>query len=94
MNMIRSSSLYLKGLVATGEQDQEQGPWFTARDLGDTSVANNICFMRKRRTQQNRNPNESEAANYRVLGIIHPGHAPYWASTQYMAQWMSQHPGH
>ena len=60
MNMIRSLSLYLKGLVATGEQDPEQGHWFTARDLGDTSAANNIRFMRKTRTQQNRNPNESD----------------------------------
>jgi hypothetical protein len=59
MNMIRSSSLYLKGLVTTDEHDQEQGLWFTARDLGDRSATNNICFTRKTRTQQNRNPNES-----------------------------------
>ena len=35
----RSLSLYLKGLIAIGEQDQEQGPWFTASSLGDTVAA-------------------------------------------------------
>jgi hypothetical protein len=55
----RSLSIYLKGLIATGEQDQEQGPWFTASDLGGTVVANTVCFTRKTRMQQNPNPNES-----------------------------------
>jgi hypothetical protein len=55
----RSSSLYSKGLIAIGEQDQEQGPWFTASDLGGTVAANNVCFMRKTRTRQNPNPNKS-----------------------------------
>ena len=32
----RSSSLYLKGLIAIGEQDQEHGPKFIASGLGDT----------------------------------------------------------
>ena len=36
---IRSSSLYLKGLIATGEQDQELGPWFTASGLGGDSCS-------------------------------------------------------
>ena len=34
---IRSSSLYSKGVIATGEQDQELGPWFTASGLGGDS---------------------------------------------------------
>ena len=35
----RSSSLYSKGLIATDEQDQELGPWFTASGLSDTIAA-------------------------------------------------------
>ena len=34
----RSSSLYSKGLIATGEQDQKLGPWFTASGLGGDSL--------------------------------------------------------
>ena len=41
---IRSSSLYSKGLIATGEQDQELGPWFTASNLGGTVVAKRCLF--------------------------------------------------
>ena len=44
MIMIKSSSLYSKGLIATGEQDQELGPWFTASNLGDTVVAKRCLF--------------------------------------------------
>ena len=40
----RSSSLYSKGLIATGEQDQELGPWFTAGSLGGTVVAKRCLF--------------------------------------------------
>jgi hypothetical protein len=47
----RSSSIYLKGLITTGEQDQEQWPWFTANDLGGTVAINIIYFTRKTRTQ-------------------------------------------
>ena len=43
---IRSSSLYLKGLIVTGEQDQLQ--------------QNDVCFTRKSRTKQNPNPKESD----------------------------------
>ena len=35
----RSSSLYLKGLIAIGEQDQELGPWFTASGLSGDSCS-------------------------------------------------------
>jgi len=40
----RSSSLYSKGLIATDEQDQEQGPWFTASGLGGTVAAKRLLF--------------------------------------------------
>jgi hypothetical protein len=33
MDLIEGSRLVLKGLVTTGGQNQEQGPWFTAVDL-------------------------------------------------------------
>jgi hypothetical protein len=59
MIMRRSSNLYSKGLIVTGEQDQEQEPWFTASNLGGTVAANNVCFTRKTGMQQNPNPNES-----------------------------------
>ena len=40
----RSLSLYLKGLNATGEQDQELGPWFTPSSLGGTVAAKRCLF--------------------------------------------------
>ena len=40
----RSSSLYSKGLIATGKQDQELGPWFTASGLGGTVAAKRRLF--------------------------------------------------
>ena len=67
MIMRKSSSLYSKGLIATGKQDQELGPWFTASSLGHheeikqpwftaSSLGsqlqqNNIYFTRKSRTK-------------------------------------------
>ena len=42
--MRRSSSLYSKGLIATGEQDQEPGAWFTANGLGDTVIIKQRLF--------------------------------------------------
>ena len=44
MKTRRSSSLYSKGLIATGEQDQEQGPWSTASCLGGTVAAKRRLF--------------------------------------------------
>ena len=44
LTKIRSSSLYLKGLIVTGEQDQELGPWFTASSLGGTVAAKRCMF--------------------------------------------------
>ena len=44
MIMRRSLSLYLKGLIATGEQDQELGLWFTASSIGGTVAAKRCLF--------------------------------------------------
>ena len=44
MKIRRSLSLYLKGLIAIGEQDQELGPWFTASSLGGTVAAKRCLF--------------------------------------------------
>ena len=46
MKIRRSSSLYLKGLIATGEQDQELGPWFTASGLSGDSCSKTISVSR------------------------------------------------
>ena len=40
----RSSGLYLKRLITTGEQDQEPGPWFIASGLGGTIAAKRHLF--------------------------------------------------
>ena len=40
----RSSSLYSKGLISPGEQDQEQGPWFITSGLGGTVAAKRRLF--------------------------------------------------
>jgi hypothetical protein len=61
LNLIEGSSLELKGLVATGKQDEEQEPWFTTSDLGDTIATNDVCFTRKT-TTQHPNPNESDGS--------------------------------
>ena len=42
--MRKSSSLYLKGLISTGEQDQELGPWFRASSLGGIVAAKRYLF--------------------------------------------------
>ena len=44
MIMRRSSSLYSKGLIAIGQQDQELRAWFTASDLGGTVAAKRRLF--------------------------------------------------
>jgi hypothetical protein len=41
--MKKGSSIYSNGLIVTGEQDQEQGPWFTASDLIGIVTVNNVC---------------------------------------------------
>ena len=66
----RSSSLYSKGLIATGEQDQELGPWFIASGLGGDSCSKTMSV-----SQGNQELNKTQtlrrvtAANYRVLGV-------------------------
>ena len=42
--IIRSSSLYSKGLITTDEQDQALGPWFTASGIGGTVAAKRRMF--------------------------------------------------
>ena len=75
--IIRSSSLYSKGLIATGEQDQELGPWITASGLGGDS-----CSKTMHVSQENQELNKTQtlkqvtAAIYRVLGITPLGRAP------------------
>ena len=44
MKTKRSSSIYSKGLIAIGEQDQEPGPWFTTSGLGGTVAAKQRLF--------------------------------------------------
>jgi hypothetical protein len=63
IKLIWSSSIDLKGLVDIGEQEQEQGVWFTTFELCITSAMYNVCFTRKNRMQQPPNPNECDA-NY------------------------------
>jgi hypothetical protein len=70
MKIRRSSSLYSKGLIAIGEQDQELGPWFTASGLGGDSCSKTISVLR-----ENQELNKTQtlrrvtAGIYRVLGI-------------------------
>ena len=56
----KSSSIYLKGLIATDEQDQELEPWFKQAALAAQLQQNNVCFTRKSRTKQNPNPKDSD----------------------------------
>jgi len=42
--LIRGSSIDLKGLVNTSEQDQEKGPWFTTVHHGDTKCSEPCLF--------------------------------------------------
>ena len=58
--MRKSSSLYSKGLIATGEQDQELGPGSQQAALLAQLQQNDVCFTRKSRTKQNPNPKESD----------------------------------
>ena len=73
----RSSSLYSKGLIATGEQDQELGPWFTAIGLGSDSCSKTTSVSRENQElNKTQTLRRAMAAIYRVLGVIPPGHAP------------------
>ena len=69
LKIIRSSSLYSKGLIATGEQDQELGPGSQQAALAAQLQQNDVCFMRKSRTKQTQTLRRATAAIYRVLGV-------------------------
>ena len=70
MKIRRSSSLYSKVLIATGEQDQELGPWFTASGLGGDSCSK---IMSVSRGNQELNKTQTlrrvTTANYRAPDI-------------------------
>ena len=53
--MRRSSSLYSKGLITTGEQDQEQGPW-----RNSCSKTTFVSRENKELNKPSQNPNESD----------------------------------
>jgi hypothetical protein len=69
MNLIRSSSLYPKGLVASGEQDQEQGPGSQQAILA--IQVQRIMSVSRRKQERNKTQTLTRviADNYRVLGI-------------------------
>ena len=68
----RSLSLYSKGLIATSEQDQELGPWFTASSLRGT-VAAKRCHVSRGNQELNKTQTLriATAAIYRVLDVTH-----------------------
>ena len=68
--MRKSSSLYSKGLIATGEQDQELGPWFTASGLGGDSCSKTTSVSRgNQELNKTQTLRRATAAIYRVLGV-------------------------
>jgi len=77
MNIRGSSSLYSEGLIAIGEQDQEQGPWFNNKRSWRYSCRKQCLFHVKK---QERNKTQTlmrvAAVNYRVLGITPLDAAP------------------
>ena len=93
----RSSSLYSKGLIATGEQDQELGPWFTARGLGGDSCSKTMSVSR-----ENQELNKTQTLRramttiYRVLGVtpwMRPLMGPNTIHGPTDQTTVSQHPG-
>ena len=66
----RSLSLYSKGLIATGEQDQELGPWFIASGLGGDSCSKTMSVSRENQElNKTQTLRRAMANNYRVLGV-------------------------
>ena len=64
----RSSSLYSKGLIATGEQDHELGPWFIASGLGGDSCNKTMSVSRENQElNKTQTLRRATAAIYRVL---------------------------
>ena len=68
--MRKSSSLYSKGLIAIGEQDQELGPWFTASGLWRHSCSKMMSVSRgNQELNKTQTLRRATAAFYRVSGI-------------------------
>ena len=68
--MRKSSSLYSKGLITTGEQDQELGPWFTANGLGSDSYSKTMSVLRgNHELNKTQTLRRATTAIYRVLGV-------------------------
>ena len=69
--MRMSSSLYSKGLIATGKQDQELGPWFTASSLGGDSCNKTTSISRgNQELNKTPNPNGGVAAVYEDSRVV------------------------
>ena len=67
---IRSSSLYSKVLIATGEQDQELGPWFTTSGLGGDSCSKMMSVSRgNQELNKTQTLRRATTTIYRVLGV-------------------------
>jgi len=70
MKIRRSSSLYSKELIATGEQDQELGPWFTGSGLGGDSCSKTMSVSRENQDlNKTQTLRRATTAIYRVLGV-------------------------
>ena len=68
--MRKSSSLYSKGLIATGEQDQELGHWFIASGLGGDSCSKTTSVSRgNQELNKTQILRRATTAIYRVLGV-------------------------
>jgi hypothetical protein len=61
LNMKRSSSLYLKGLITTGKQDQELGPWFNSKRSWRYSCSKQCLFHMENKNATKPNPKESDS---------------------------------
>ena len=70
MKTRRGSSIYSKGLIVTGEQDHELGPWFTASGLGGDSCSETTSVSRENQElNKTQTLRRAMAVNYRVLGV-------------------------
>ena len=68
--MRKSSSLYSKGLITTGEQDQELGPWFIASGLGGDSCSKTTPISRENQElNKTQTLRRATTDKYRVLGV-------------------------
>ena len=67
---IRSLNIYSKGLIVTDEQDQELGPWFTARGLGGDSCSKTMSVSRENQElNKTQTLKRAMTAIYKVLDI-------------------------